>query len=667
VAVSINSASWPTVGFTVLITDGTRFIFAEITVVTSATSITVNNRGYNGVNVSGTMASGAFVMLLSPGFATATQPGFLPTPPNSTSQWLRGDATWQGLPSNTTSQAGTVATAPNSTSQFYRGDATWAALPANSTSQAGTVATAPNDTNKWYRGDATWSFLGLATETNGTFTIPAAGSTVAVTVQSASWTAVGQTLYISDGTNAGFFEITVRTSATSITVKNQGYQGNSTSGTMATAALVELMGPSVATSTQPGFVPTPPNSTTQFFRGDATFATPPSATATTAGYVPTPPNNTTTFLRGDATFATPPNFTSSAAGYAPASGGGTTNFLRADGSWAAPPGGGGTTYITTNSSFTMPAVGSTVSVTVGSTTDMVAGQVVTVTDGTHTADMYVSSVTNSTTVVLGNNGATGNLAGSSTMNAGHVYMGGGFQIDNNTAHFLRGDGSFQALPANSTSQAGTVSTAPNSTTQFYRGDASWATPPSATATTAGYVPTPPNSTVQFLRGDATWVNPNTWIDALNPLLAETPSSNYAVFTTRNNIALLAFNDTTQYSCFWTLTMPPYVNLASGIKVNLVWIAASATANSVVWGAKVDRAEAGDNPTSDSYDASTNEVTTACNATNGKISITTITITGIDSTAAGDMFRLQVYRNAGSASDNMVGDSQLLGGSVVTAA
>lgn len=33
------------------------------------------------------------------------------------------------------------------------------------------------------------------------------------------------------------------------------------------------------------------------------YYTPPVANATTAGYVPTPPNNTTTFLRGDATFA----------------------------------------------------------------------------------------------------------------------------------------------------------------------------------------------------------------------------------------------------------------------------------------------------------------------------------------------------------------------------
>lgn len=43
-----------------------------------------------------------------------------------------------------------------------------------------------------------------------------------------------------------------------------------------------------------------------FMRSDAAFAI-STATATVKGLLPTPPNNTTTFLRGDATFATPSN------------------------------------------------------------------------------------------------------------------------------------------------------------------------------------------------------------------------------------------------------------------------------------------------------------------------------------------------------------------------
>ncbi len=70
--------------------------------------------------------------------------------------------------------------------------------------------------------------------------------------------------------------------------------------TQATAML------NAATTTLKGLVPAPPNNTTTFLRGDASFATPPAATATVTGYVPTPPNNASLFLRGDATWSGPP-------------------------------------------------------------------------------------------------------------------------------------------------------------------------------------------------------------------------------------------------------------------------------------------------------------------------------------------------------------------------
>jgi hypothetical protein len=172
----------------------------------------------------------------------------------------------------TTSAHGLLPKLGGGTTNFFRADGTYAALPANSTTVAGTVAASPNNTNKVYVGDSSWSFLPQQTETNGTFVVPAAGSTVAVTIVSAAWPVVGQTVWISDGTRVGFFEITVVTSATSITVKNQGYLGNSVSGTMATGSIVKLVGPNVATSTKPGFVPTPPNDATKFLDGTAAFS-----------------------------------------------------------------------------------------------------------------------------------------------------------------------------------------------------------------------------------------------------------------------------------------------------------------------------------------------------------------------------------------------------------
>lgn len=85
-----------------------------------------------------------------------------------------------------------------------------------------------------------------------------------------------------------------------------------------------------ATATVSGLVPTPPNNTTTFLRGDATFAAVPAATATVSGLVPTPPNNTTTFLRGDATFSALPYTTPAIALGTAAAAGAANNVIRSD-------------------------------------------------------------------------------------------------------------------------------------------------------------------------------------------------------------------------------------------------------------------------------------------------------------------------------------------------
>jgi hypothetical protein len=59
----------------------------------------------------------------------------------------------------------------------------------------------------------------------------------------------------------------------------------------------------LATGSLSGCVPAWPNTVTTFFRGDGTYATPPTVSASAPGYVPTIPNNTTTFFRGDGTYA----------------------------------------------------------------------------------------------------------------------------------------------------------------------------------------------------------------------------------------------------------------------------------------------------------------------------------------------------------------------------
>lgn len=74
-------------------------------------------------------------------------------------------------------------------------------------------------------------------------------------------------------------------------------------------------------------------SATTAMRSDAAPAV-PAATATAAGLVPTPPNNTTTFLRGDATFATPTGSSGAnpSASVGPSAiNGSASTFMRSDG------------------------------------------------------------------------------------------------------------------------------------------------------------------------------------------------------------------------------------------------------------------------------------------------------------------------------------------------
>ena len=71
------------------------------------------------------------------------------------------------------------------------------------------------------------------TQTTASFTAPASSGnvTIAVTANTGGWMATGQTVFISGG--AGYYQV-VTPGVTSVTVKNLGYPGNATSGTIAT-------------------------------------------------------------------------------------------------------------------------------------------------------------------------------------------------------------------------------------------------------------------------------------------------------------------------------------------------------------------------------------------------------------------------------------------------
>jgi len=151
-----------------------------------------------------------------------------------------------------------------------------------------------------------------------------------------------------------------------------------------------------------------------------------------------------------------------------------------------------------------------------------------------------------------------------------------------------------------------------------------------------------------------------------PLDAQPPASNFATLDTRNNIAVLEFDGgTTDESTTFVGIMPEAASLGSGLKVRIHWMADTATSGNVRWGVQFE--DMVTDLDSDSFDTAA-EANGAANGTSGIPTVTEITITTIDSIAAGDAFRLKVYREASdTTNDTMSGDAQLIAVEVRSAA
>jgi hypothetical protein len=88
------------------------------------------------------------------------------------------------------------------------------------------------------------------TITTATFVLPAAMGTVTLLVGSSLWMAVGQNLFVSDGTNVGNFKVVSFPSATAVLVQWLNYSGDAATGTTfaanATVTPSGLVGPTPA-------------------------------------------------------------------------------------------------------------------------------------------------------------------------------------------------------------------------------------------------------------------------------------------------------------------------------------------------------------------------------------------------------------------------------------
>lgn len=250
--------------------------------------------------------------------------------------------------------------------------------------------------------------------TTASFTMPAAAANVNVTISNTGWLGVGQVVYIA---GAGYFTVASITSATVFNATNANYPGAAAPGsTIASGAHVSpagLIGPAGAggaglnafTSLSANFTqPAGSANVTITVGTTAWMALGQIIYVVGGGYY-------TISSIGDVTHVTVTNL-----GYL---GNATSGATVSSGGAVSPAGligpAGSTPYTTTTLSFTMPASGASVTVTVGTTAFMVAGQNVYVQGAGY---FTIASVTDSTHVVLTNSGTTGNISSGTTIASG---------------------------------------------------------------------------------------------------------------------------------------------------------------------------------------------------------------------------------------------------------
>lgn len=149
----------------------------------------------------------------------------------------------------------------------------------------------------------------------------------------------------------------------------------------------------------------------------------------------------------------------------------------------------------------------------------------------------------------------------------------------------------------------------------------------------------------------------------NALNAEPPASGYATFDTRNGVAVLDFDDTTDESVDFGGLMPR--NYAGGgLTVTVGWMATSATTGTISLDVSfMSVTDDADDLDTKTFAAANNANPTTASAT-GEVDFATITFTDgadMDSVAAGEYFRLRVTRDANgtTSTDNLSGDMELV--------
>lgn len=154
----------------------------------------------------------------------------------------------------------------------------------------------------------------------------------------------------------------------------------------------------------------------------------------------------------------------------------------------------------------------------------------------------------------------------------------------------------------------------------------------------------------------------TTIGVFTPYAAEFPSSNFPQLTLINRRPVLAFDASTDESCYWTTIARQ--NLATTVTLVVSYIMASATSGTVDFEVAVEAVSDGDTnfdlDGADSFDTANTMTADTVPGTAGYMGQFTVTLTNKDSMAAGDYVRIRLMRDADDGTnDTATGDCYVL--------
>ena len=142
-----------------------------------------------------------------------------------------------------------------------------------------------------------------------------------------------------------------------------------------------------------------------------------------------------------------------------------------------------------------------------------------------------------------------------------------------------------------------------------------------------------------------------------PLSAEFPASNYPQLTLSNRRPVLAFDDSTSETCYWTTVIPQGWTAPATAVIS--YAMASATSGGVAFDVAVEALTSGDATDTDATTsfASVNTGTDAgVPGTAGYMEQISVTLSNLDSATAGDLVRFSLARATSNATDTATGDA-----------